>query len=242
MAKVMSSDLSKVREYADISEQEQQLLLSPQRPIVLLRKKHPNPIADSVAPNNKFLGVMLPYTPLHYLLLENDLLALVMTSGNLSEEPIVIDNEYSFQHIGNIADYFLIHNREIIVPVDDAVVKVADEHEILVRCGRGYAPLTISIENKNRVLAFGAEQKCSVCITENGYATVSQYIGDLNEYQTYKVFNKQIEHFKSLFSYCPDIYAYDLHIATSTVVLLTITFQMIVLGLIADLVVSLHKT
>ena len=133
----------------------------------------------------------------------------------LSEGLINMNNStlsmYDFETRETVADYFLVHNREIIVPVDDAVVKVADGQEILVRCGRGYAPLTIPIETENKVLAVGAEQKCSLCITENGYATVSQYIGDLNEYQTYKVFNRQIKHFKSLFSYCPDLYAYDLN-------------------------------
>lgn len=206
---IMARNIESIHKICEVSKKEKEILTGSKKPILLLLKKLPEYLPQDIAPNQKRLGIMLPYAPLQFLLFPDGIDYLVMTSGNISGSPICYQDDVALNSLSNVADYFLVHNREIIVPVDDAVVKVADEHEILVRCGRGYAPLTIPIETKNRVLAVGAEQKCSVCITENGYATVSQYIGDLNEYQTYKIFNRQIGHFKSLFSYCPDIYAYD---------------------------------
>ncbi|MGE4277092.1 MAG: Sua5/YciO/YrdC/YwlC family protein, partial [Lawsonibacter sp.] len=134
---------------------------------------------------------------------------LVMTSGNISGMPICYEDDAAIKALGAVADYVLTHNREIQIPVDDAVAKVVDDHEVLVRCGRGYAPLTIPMESGHEILALGAEQKSSVCVARNGFATVSQYIGDLNEFQTYQAFERQIEHFKGLFHVCPEILAHD---------------------------------
>lgn len=208
---VMARNVELIYKICEVSKQEKEILTGSKKPILLLQKKLPEYLPQDIAPIQKRLGIMLPYAPLQFLLFSSEIDYLVMTSGNISGFPICYQDDVAVSSLGNVADYFLIHNREIIVPVDDAVVKVADGKEILVRCGRGYAPLIIPIETKSKVLAVGAEQKCSLCITENGYATVSQYIGDLNQYQTYKVFNKQIKHFKSLFRYCPDIYAHDLN-------------------------------
>jgi len=208
---VMARNIESINKICEVSKQEKEILTGSKKPILLLQKKSPEYLPQDIAPNQKRLGIMLPYAPLQFLLFSDETNYLVMTSGNISGSPICYQDDVAVSSLSHVADYFLVHNREIIVPVDDAVVKVADGHEILVRCGRGYAPLIIPIETKSRVLAVGAEQKCSLCITENGYATVSQYIGNLNEYQTYKVFNRQIKHFKSLFRYCPDIYAYDLN-------------------------------
>lgn len=209
---VMARDIESIYKICEISKQEKEILTGSKKPILLLQKKLPEYLPQDIAPSQNRLGIMLPYAPLQFLLFSDGIDYLVMTSGNISGSPICYQDDVAVSSLSNVADYFLVHNREIIIPVDDAVVKVADDQEILVRCGRGYAPLIIPIETKSRVLAVGAEQKCSLCITENGYATVSQYIGDLNEYQTYKVFNRQIKHFKSLFRYCPDIYAYDLNV------------------------------
>ncbi|WP_162840835.1 carbamoyltransferase HypF [Hydrogenoanaerobacterium saccharovorans] len=208
---VMARNIESINKICEVSKQEKEILTGSKKPILLLQKKSPEYLPQDIAPNQKRLGIMLPYAPLQFLLFSDETNYLVMTSGNISGSPICYQDDVAVSSLSHVADYFLVHNREIIVPVDDAVVKVADGYEILVRCGRGYAPLIIPIEAKSRVLAVGAEQKCSLCITENGYATVSQYIGNLNEYQTYKVFNKQIKHFESLFRYCPDIYAYDLN-------------------------------
>ncbi len=206
---VMANNMESVSKICEVSKKEEEILTGNKKPILLLRKKIPEYLLRDIASNHNKLGIMLPYTPLQFLLFTEGIDYLVMTSGNISGSPICYQDDVAISSLGNVADYFLVHNREIIVPVDDAVVKVVDDHEILVRCGRGYAPLIIPIDTKSRILAVGAEQKCSVCITENGYATVSQYIGDINEYQTYKTFDRQIKHFKSLFGYCPDIYAFD---------------------------------
>lgn len=208
---IMARNMESIHKICEVSKKEKEILTGSKKPILLLRKKSPEYLLQDIAPNQKSLGVMLPYTPLHFLLFHDEIDYLVMTSGNISGFPICYKDDVAVNALSAVAEYFLVHNREIIVPVDDAVVKVADEHEVLVRCGRGYAPLTISAEIKNKILAVGSEQKCSVCITKNGFATVSQYIGDINEYQTYRVFNRQMEHFKSLFNYRPDIYAYDLN-------------------------------
>ncbi|MPM05909.1 Carbamoyltransferase HypF [bioreactor metagenome] len=190
---------------------EKAILTGNRKPILLLGKKAPEYLPEDIAPKQKRLGVMLPYAPLQLLLFPEDLNFLVMTSGNISGLPICYQNEAAIKTLGTVADYFLTHNREINVRVDDAVVKIVDDHEVLVRCGRGYAPLTIPLESGKEILALGAEQKSSVCIARNGFAAVSQFIGDLKEYQTYQAFERQIEHFKSLFHFCPEIIAHDLN-------------------------------
>ncbi|MEA4973984.1 MAG: carbamoyltransferase HypF [Candidatus Metalachnospira sp.] len=208
---VMTRSIESVYKICNVSKKEREILTGTKKPILLLGKKFPEYLPQDIAPNQSKIGIMLPYAPLQFLLFPDGIDYLVMTSGNISGSPICYQDDVAVKSLGNVAEYFFIHNREIAVPVDDAVVKVVDEHEVLVRCGRGYAPLTIPIETENKFLAVGAEQKCSVCITENGFATVSQYIGDLKEYQTYKVFIRQIEHFKNLFNYRPEIYIHDLN-------------------------------
>lgn len=208
---IMARDIDAVYKICIISKEEKDILTGTKKPILLLRKKIPEYLPQAVAPKQNKLGIMLPYAPLHMLLFPDGVDYLVMTSGNISGSPICYQDDNAVKALGNIADYFLVHNRKITVPVDDAVVKVADGHEILVRCGRGYAPWTIPIETKHKLLAVGAEQKCSVCITESGFATISQYLGDLNEYQTYNVFIRQINHFKRIFNFCPEIFIHDLN-------------------------------
>lgn len=208
---IMVRNMEAVYQICKVSDLEQVILTGSRKPILLLRKRVPEPLPDRIAPSQKRLGVMLPYAPLQHLLFSKKLNYLVMTSGNISGLPICYQDEIAITSLGSVADYFLTHNREIMVPVDDAVVKVVDNQEVLVRRGRGYAPLTIPVESKNEILAVGAEQKNSVCITRNGYATVSQHTGDLKEYQTYQVFERQIEQFKDLFHVCPEIIAHDLN-------------------------------
>lgn len=208
---IMARNIEAVHKICEVIKKEEEILTGRKKPILLLRKKVPEYLPLDIAPNQKKLGIMLPYTPLHFLLFPDGLDYLVMTSGNISGSPICYQDSNAISSLGNIAEYFLTHNREITVPVDDAVSKVVDAHEVLVRCGRGYAPLTIPIESENEVLAVGAEQKSSVCIVRNGFATVSQYIGNLNGYKTYQVFNRQIEHFKGLFQLRPEIFVHDLN-------------------------------
>jgi hydrogenase maturation protein HypF len=208
---IMARSIEAVYKICDVADREKAILTGNRKPILLLRKKVPEYLPEDIAPKQKRLGVMLPYAPLQLLLFSDDLNFLVMTSGNISGMPICCQDSAAIKALGTVAEYFLTHNREIKIPVDDAVVKVVNNHEVLVRCGRGYAPLTIPLESENEILALGAEQKSSVCIAGNGFATVSQYIGDLNEYQTYQAFERQIEHFKGLFHFCPDILAHDLN-------------------------------
>lgn len=208
---IMARNIEAINKICEVSEKEKAILTGSKKPILLLCKKVPEYLPQDIALNQKRLGVMLPYIPLQFLLFPDGIDYLVMTSGNISGSPICYQDSVAIRSLGNVAEYFLTHNREIPVPVDDAVVKVVDNHEVLIRCGRGYAPLTIPIETKYKVLAVGSEQKCSVCFTKNGLAVVSQYIGDLNEYQTYRVFNRQIKYYKSLFNYRPEIYAHDLN-------------------------------
>lgn len=208
---IMAHNIEAVYKICEVSDREKAILMGKRKPILLLHKKYPEHLPEDVAPKQKRIGLMLPYAPLQLLLFSDELDFLVMTSGNISGLPICYQDDAAIKALGSVADYFLIHNREIKIPVDDAVVKVVDGNELLVRCGRGYAPLTIPLESGNAVLALGEEQKSSVCIAQNGFASISQYLGDLSEYQTYKVFERQIEHFKGLFNFFPDILAHDLN-------------------------------
>ena len=183
---VMSYDLEAVRRFADLDIEEETLLSSIQRPIVLLKKKTPNAIAGEVAPRNKYFGVMLPYAPLHYLLLQHGFEALVMTSGNLSEEPIAIDNDDAFSRLSCIADYFLIHNRDIYLRSDDSIVQHANGARRFLRRSRGYVPIPVFLKNKvPTILACGAGLKNTICVTREDKAFLSQHIGDLENLQTY---------------------------------------------------------
>ncbi len=214
---IMSLDCQTVAKYCQVSDAERQLLESPQRPIVLLRRKADSPISALVAPNNSYLGVMLPYTPLHYLLLERrrgetETLALVMTSGNMSEEPIAIGNEEALEHLRTLADTFLLHDRDIYVRCDDTVTRVFEGKEAIIRRSRGYAPFPVRLNFEMRqVLACGAELKNTFCITRDNYAFLSQHIGDMENLETMDSFESGIEHFKSLFRVSPEVITYDLH-------------------------------
>ncbi|MBM4083632.1 MAG: carbamoyltransferase HypF, partial [Planctomycetes bacterium] len=163
---VMSADLEAVRQYCEVSEYEAKLLSCFQRPIVLLRKRVPNSVAPAVAPSNRRFGVMLPYTPIHHILLaDKRFLALVMTSGNLTDEPIAIDNAEAVQRLSGIADAFLVHNRDIGVRSDDSVTRVRGYYETLViRRARGYAPEPVLLRGKSEdILAVGPELKNTIC-------------------------------------------------------------------------------
>ncbi|MFH1560856.1 MAG: carbamoyltransferase HypF [Chloroflexota bacterium] len=214
---VMSLDCQEVEKYCYLSEGEKQLLESPQRPIVLLRTRPGCPISPLVAPNNLYLGVILPYTPLHYLLLEKrgvarDMLALVMTSGNMSEEPIVKDNEEALERLGALADAFLFHNRDIHVRCDDSVARVFEGKEFLLRRSRGHAPLPVRLPFEVRPgLACGGHLKNTFCLTRDNYAFLSHHIGDLENLETLSSFESGIEHFQGLFRVDPEVVAYDLH-------------------------------
>jgi hydrogenase maturation protein HypF len=209
---VMSPDLAAIRQYAIVAPAEEDLLASIQRPIVLLKKVRPSPLAEAVAPRNLYVGAMLPYTPLHHLLLNQGFAALVMTSGNLSEEPIAIENEEAIQRLTGIADFFLIHDREIYLRSDDSVVRRTGAETRLMRRSRGYVPVPIFLNAAlPPVLACGAELKNTVCIAKGKQAFLSQHIGDLENLATYEFFQKTIAHMQRILDVRPEIIACDLH-------------------------------
>jgi hydrogenase maturation protein HypF len=209
---IMSIDIEKIQTYAHVSPEEQKLLTSPQRPIVLLKKKTPHSISPEVAPRNKYFGTMLPYTPLHYLLLNNHFTAIVMTSGNLSEEPIAIDNGDAFERLRDITDYFLIHNRDIYLRSDDSVIRRSGGATQFMRRSRGFVPMPVFLNHSvPQILACGAELKNTVCLTKDNTAFLSQHIGDLENLATYDFFKWTTEHMKRILDIHPEIIAYDLH-------------------------------
>jgi len=210
---VMMTTIDEVREHCEVRKEEEELLLSPESPIVLLKWKHgSSSIVPEIAPNIKYLGVMLPYTPLHHLLMRQVGCPLVMTSGNLSEEPIAKDNDEAMRRLSGIADYFLVHDRDIYSRYDDSVFIVEAGFPRSARRARGYAPFPIHLPfHSQQVLACGAEQKNTFCLAKEGYAFLSQHIGDLENEQTLDHFETTIELYKKLFRVEPEIVAYDMH-------------------------------
>lgn len=209
---VMAADLAGVAQFAIADEAEAELLTGMQRLIVLLPKRLPEKLAFSVAPRNHYYGVMLPYTPLHHLLMAHEFTAVVMTSGNQSEEPIAIDNHEAFERLGNIADYFLIHNRDIYLRSDDSIVRRAAGDTRMLRRSRGYVPMPIFLKKEvPPVLACGAELKNTICLTRKRQAFVSQHIGDLENLATEDFFRLTISHLQRILDITPEIIACDSH-------------------------------
>ena len=209
---IMVSSIDEVKKHCYVSDNEEKLLTSPNSPIVLLKWKVDSSVCPAVAPNLKYLGVMLPYTPLHHVLLKESELPLVMTSGNLSEEPIAKDNDEALRRLKGIADYFLMHNRDIYARYDDSVTMVEREVPQLIRRARGYAPYPIHLPFKSQqILACGAEEKNTFCLTRDNYAFVSQHIGDMDNLETIEYFESTINLYTKLFRIEPNIIAHDLH-------------------------------
>ncbi len=209
---LMVKDVPVAERLCRITAEERALLASSRRPIVLLEKNEPSDIAAAVAPNNRYFGVMLPYTPLHYLLLEQGPDVLVMTSGNLSEEPIAIGNEEAFVRLADIADDFLVHDRKIVLRSDDSIVRHISAASRFVRRSRGYVPVPVFLKEAiPPVLAVGAELKNTVCLTKGGNAFVSQHVGDLENAETLSFFEQTIGHLKRILEIDPELIAYDLH-------------------------------
>jgi len=210
---IMVPNREAAEELCELSAAERGEMLSIQRPIVLLERKSHNVIADQVAPFNRRLGVFLPYTPLHHLLFaQGGFKALVMTSGNLSQEPIAIDNDEARSRLNGLADYFLLHNREILLRCDDSVVQVVSERTRQMRRSRGFVPVPVFLhEEVPAILAVGGELKNTVCLTEGKHAFLSQHIGDLENLESYNFFEAAIEHLQRILEIKPEAIAYDLH-------------------------------
>jgi hydrogenase maturation protein HypF len=216
---VMVRDLETARSLCDMDEAEEQLLACDKRPIVLLHRRSDIPIAESVAPGLRELGVMLAYTPLHNLLLAefesatNRLPVFVMTSGNLRDEPIAYRNKEALDHLKVIADYFLTHDRSIQTRCEDSVTRVIEGEEVLVRRARGYAPdpIKLPFQLDQPVLAVGPHLKNAFCLGMGQNALLSPHVGDLENYPAYQSFLEGIQHFQNLFGVAPTVIAHDLH-------------------------------
>lgn len=191
---------------------EQRLLTGAERPILLMAKRDGNPIAPQVAPANGYFGVMLPSTPLHHLLLKDNFTALVMTSGNLSDEPIAYRDTEAMEKLAGIADYFLVHNREIYQRSDDSVIRVFLGNPLFLRRSRGYVPRSVTLPVSQRsVLAVGAELKGAICLTRGDRAFMSQHIGDLKNVSTLSSLEETVSHMERLLEINPEAVAHDLH-------------------------------
>ncbi len=208
---VMVADLETARSIALIDADEVRLLTSRERPIVLAAKRKNADISEHVAPGNGYLGIMLPYTPLHDLLIERGDVW-VMTSGNLSEEPIVTDNDEAAERLGALADAFVIHDRDIHVPCDDSVIRVLDGAEYPIRRSRGYAPFPVPLPfEAPPILATGGELKATFCLAAGYDGFMSQHIGDMENLETLDAFTHAVDHFVDLFRIEPELIATDLH-------------------------------
>ena len=235
---LMMANTESVEQQCNLTDNEKDLLCARQKPIVIVERSAESTIAQEVAPHQTTVGVMLPYTPLHYLLFagQNTRLAsgthtdivlppLVMTSGNLSEEPIATDNQEARTRLASLADAFLMHNRPINTRCDDSVARVLPQKHaagengnaeidmpVLLRRARGYSPSPILLPFESPpLLAVGPELKNTFCLLRDRYALLSQHIGDLENYETLKSFKQEILHFQQLFRIQPEIIAYDLH-------------------------------
>ncbi|MDY6907500.1 MAG: carbamoyltransferase HypF, partial [Chloroflexota bacterium] len=210
---VMVSTMDEVRRHCLVTAEEERLLTSPQCPIVLMRWRAGSPVSAAVAPGLKYLGAMLPYTPLHHVLLREVGRPLVMTSGNVSEEPIAKDNAEALRRLGGIADLFVIHDRDIYARYDDSVALCEAGAPRLVRRARGYAPYPVRLPFTagRQVLACGAELKNTFCAIKDDHAFVSQHIGDLENLETLEHFEGTVELYQRLFRLQPQVIACDLH-------------------------------
>ena len=214
---VMVRDLAAARELCEIGPDEEAALSSPEAPIVLLRKRPGLPLAPSIAPGNDRLGVMLPYSPLHWLLMREGPEALVMTSANFSEEPLVADNAEALERLAGIADAFLMHDRPIARRCDDSVVVHLAGAVRLVRRSRGYVPAPIRLaESGPPVLGTGGELKNALCLVKGSEAFMSQHIGDMKNYEAYRHFDEVAAHLQRIFRTEAELIGHDLHPAYMT--------------------------
>ncbi len=210
---LMAASVETVREFCVVSADEEALLTSPQRPIVLLERRPGVAVPDAIAPGVRTIGFMLPYTPLHHLLFDGLDRPLVMTSGNVSDEPICYEDDDALERLAAIADAFLVNDRRIHMRTDDSVARVVDGRPMVLRRSRGYAPAPIrtTFSCAHDVLGCGAELKNTFCIAHERLAFVSHHIGDLENFETLTSYERGIAHFKQLFNLEPEIVAYDLH-------------------------------
>lgn len=212
---LMAGDIDVIREYCYLSDREIELLTSPAAPIVLLQKRITSKIASEVSPNLDTLGFMLPYTPLHHLILKQLDRPIILTSANISDEPQCIDNQEARNKLGQIADYFLLHNRKIVNRLDDSVVGVVGGKVQTLRRARGYAPdplkLPSGFANSGDILAMGSQLKNTFCLLKEGKAILSQHLGDLENAAAMNAYKETLKLYLNLFDRQPETIAIDLH-------------------------------
>jgi hydrogenase maturation protein HypF len=209
---IMVKDINAAARISQLGEEEEALLLSPQRPIVLVRRRETEAISPAVAPGVSDLGIMLPYTPLHHMLLENHFQALVMTSANQVDEPICMRNREAIRRLRGIADYFLVHNRNILVRCDDSIVTVSSGKTRMLRRSRGFAPKPITLKKwYPEILALGPQMKTTLCILKGTLAFVSPHIGDMETPEARDFHQESLALMQKIAECKPDIIACDLH-------------------------------
>ncbi|MFH1566854.1 MAG: carbamoyltransferase HypF [Gemmatimonadota bacterium] len=209
---LMYPSLERVRQDAEVSDLEARLLLSPESPIVLLRRRDADGLAPSVAPGNPNLGIMLPYTPLHHLLLADLGEPVVATSGNLADEPLCVDEGEAVRRLGGMAEHYLVHDRPIARPVDDAIARVVAGRELVLRRARGYAPLPVALPFASRpAVATGAHLKSAAAVAVGDRAYVSQHVGDLETPEARACLRRAVADLCALYRITPEAVACDLH-------------------------------
>lgn len=209
---VMMRDIETVKKYCDVNELEERILFGNKKPILLLDKKR-NSLLPKELTNyqNGKLGVMLPYTPVHHILFSEDIDILVMTSANISGEPMVYKNHEAIEKLKGIADFYLMNNRHIYIPIDDSVSRVILGKERVLRNARGYAPKSMEIKDMAYSIALGANSNNTFAIANNENIFFSNYIGDLANYNTWQHYINSLEHMKGIYKIDPKSYFYDLH-------------------------------
>ncbi len=210
---MMADSIEKIKKYAVVSRSAEEVLKSPQSPIVLLPKKENSSIAPSVAEGVESFGFMLCYAPLHYLLFAQDIEVLVMTSGNISDEPLICKNEKAIERLGGVADAFLMHNREIYRQVDDSIVHFVGEQPVPLRRARGHVPTPIFMEmsSSQDIFAAGSDMKNTFCFAKQNQLICSEHIGDLEDAEVYHHYIDSVEHLRKLFEVEPKVVVCDLH-------------------------------
>jgi hydrogenase maturation protein HypF len=208
---LMVGELEAARELVELGPEDERLLASRERPILLARRRAAGRVADAVAPRSRELGLMLPYSPLHHLLLADAGTPLVMTSGNVSDEPIAYRDADAVERLRDIADLFLSHDRPIQTRTDDSVVRVVRARPLMLRRSRGYVPQSLPLRASRQILACGAELKSTFCLARGGRAWVGHHIGDLSNFETLLSFEEGVEHLERLFAVSPEVIAHDLH-------------------------------
>ena len=211
---LMGKDMTMIKKYCNVSTQQQELLQSTAAPIVILHQQSKT-LPEELAPSQNSLGFMLPYTPLHHLLFNYLDEPIVLTSGNISDDPQCIDNQYAISSLSSICDYFLLHDREIVNRLDDSVIKIIADKAFKLRRARGYAPQVINLpagfDSTISILAMGSELKNTFCLIKDGQAIVSQYMGDLEKLPCFKDYLKNLKLYKTLFDLKAQIIVIDKH-------------------------------